>query len=923
MLTLLAAALAIAAAVLLGRLPPPTRPADRTTWQRRGLVALLLLLPLIHAALVLAGSRERLRMLRFDYIGKQLSFGDGQPITAGGSPAGADEVEDLYARALPPRSLQLLPPTPGGDGEDAAPATPGAARLVLTSPGPAVMVDGALLNSVELADGDEIVVDRPGGEPVFLTYGGGKVLLGDREVALRGLLGRLFGGNGRVYDLASMGLALGTDLGGVFSFLRHPGVLGPWQLVIRSDEVTVERGGEIVGRFVEEHPIPAQLDLDLGVVSNGSLRRQRRDRLLIGAGSLGKDGDDTSQNRVEVRFAEPRIWTVTVPPEEPQVSLALTVPSTFARHEMIELPEPSSRFRGLSAVYEYERGSDTATLSYFGDRQTVVPGDVYALGLGDNRLLLRLQRSGFPYQLLLDLALFALFFAVFLGRGLVAHAGLAAVVGPLGLLLGHRLLFSYKVATQPPDFSFEPMQEARLALWLLPAMQLTAWTAAWWLRRPVAKVPERFGEALRSMAWPLAGLAVAAGGCWAVAGAGRRALPLVPLLLAGVLILGVLLLVRWQKARDALGRVQDEGFPVRPVWLVGFGVALLVVRWIAAQVGMPETLRLPMVGFRLLWTVVQLPLAAAVVGIAIHYLVHRTRVRTWLVGLLATWAFLGLAFLGVGLAVSDTGLFLAHALAPFVALLALVSIPWMWTQLPSWQRLGLAVLPALPLLAVLVVNAYPEVLIRLVGWGSQAARTEAAGVSPVRDSASQLGANRAQQLFRLYMLASPQRLSESGLIASERVAIHYATLQSYADEGGFWGKGYLASKLPRHLGITYLSDLVPMVFVLPDFGKLGLLAIAVLYLALLVAVPLTAPAVGEEEPSATAVGSQGLYMALAALLSVAVPSLYMILANLNLVLFTGKNLSLLSLNSLSDVLQGGVLVALAVLGLGLRRGVTA
>jgi hypothetical protein len=173
------------------------------------------------------------------------------------------------------------------------------------------------------------------------------------------------------------------------------------------------------------------------------------------------------------------------------------------------------------------------------------------------------------------------------------------------------------------------------------------------------------------------------------------------------------------------------------------------------------------------------------------------------------------------------------------------------------------------------------------------------------------------------MLASPQRLSESGLIASERVAIHYATLQSYADEGGFAGKGYLASKLPRHLGTTYLSDLVPMVFVLPDFGKLGLLAIAALYLALLLAVPLTAAAVDADGGSGrSSIGAQGLYVALVALLSVAVPSLYMILANLNLVLFTGKNLSLLSLNSLSDVLQSGVLLALAVLGLGLERGVT-
>jgi hypothetical protein len=272
----------------------------------------------------------------------------------------------------------------------------------------------------------------------------------------------------------------------------------------------------------------------------------------------------------------------------------------------------------------------------------------------------------------------------------------------------------------------------------------------------------------------------------------------------------------------------------------------------------------------------------------------------------------------VGLAVGDTGLFLAHGLAALVGLLVLVTVPWAWAATARWKRLALAVLPMLPLLGVVWVNVYPETLIRIVGWGQNApAETETETAAPVRDTAAQLGARRAQQLFRLYMLASPQQLSEGGLIASERVAVHYATLQSYADEGGGWGKGYLASQLPRHLGVTYLSDLVPMVFVLADFGKVGLAGLALVYLVLLAAVPLTARAVAPDDPFR----AQGLYVALVALLAVALPSLYMILANLNLVLFTGKNLALLSLSSLSDVIQTGGLLALAVVGLGLQRRV--
>jgi hypothetical protein len=45
----------------------------------------------------------------------------------------------------------------------------------------------------------------------------------------------------------------------------------------------------------------------------------------------------------------------------------------------------------------------------------------------------------------------------------------------------------------------------------------------------------------------------------------------------------------------------------------------------------------------------------------------------------------------------------------------------------------------------------------------------------------------------------------------------------------------------------------------------------------------------------------------------------MILANLNLVLFSGKNAPLLGLNSLSDALETGLVLAVAAAGLGLRR----
>jgi hypothetical protein len=711
-------------------------------------------------------------------------------------------------------------------------------------------------------------------------------------------------------------------LAGVHSFLHRPDRFGPWHLLIRSKEVRIERAGTAVGTFVEEWPVPAVFDLSLEVVYvGGSLRSQRRDRILV------------RNDEVEVRFLQPRRWARAVPPGSSELPLALGVPSAFAREEMIELPEPSSRFRGLSALYRYDRSKDHATVTFLADEQKVRFGDLYALGTGKDRLLLLLDRRDFPRQILLDLALLSLFLAVFLLRGMASHAGLASIVGPVGLLLAHRLLFSHKAANQPPDFTLDAFEEARLALWLVPALLVFAWALAWLLRqptRPAAGVLQKSSAGrLAALGWPLAGLVIAAAGAFIVSSggtAGRRALALFPLLLGAILTFAHIL-ARRPRVASALGRIQRDGFPWRPGWIALVGVVVFLFRWGAHALGMPETLRLPLSDFRLLWTVLQLPLCAAAVGLTLESLWRREtaheagspegseppgrwrrivrRLPPWLAGLIAFYFFLAFAFLAVAVVVGDTGLVLVHVLAPVVSLLLLAAAPPIRGRRLA-SRIAVGALAALPLLAVIGVNAFPGVLVRVVGWGPE---------TPVIERATQLSSTRAQQMFRLYMLANPNLLSEVGLDPAERVAIQFSTLQSYARRGGWMGRGYLGEELPRHLGITYLSDLVPMIFVLPEFGRLGLFGLALLYLLSLIAVPLTARVQDDRDRLA----QQGLFIGLAALLAFALPSLYMLLANLNLVLFTGKNMSLLSLNSLSDVLESGILLGLAIVGLGLRR----
>jgi hypothetical protein len=223
-------------------------------------------------------------------------------------------------------------------------------------------------------------------------------------------------------------------------------------------------------------------------------------------------------------------------------------------------------------------------------------------------------------------------------------------------------------------------------------------------------------------------------------------------------------------------------------------------------------------------------------------------------------------------------------------------------------------LTCLPMLSVLALNAQPGWMVALVGWGHDN-NSNATETQQVVDRAAQLSSTRAQQLFRLYMLDKPEELTDIGLRPSEQVAIHYETLKSYAAAAGWGGGGYASSRLPRHLGITYLSDLMPMVFVLADFGLAGILGLTLIYLGLLALVAFSNRPYGNLDP----LSRQGSWIATLAVLAVSLPSLYMILANLNLVLFTGKNCNLLSLNSTSDVLESAFLLALAAFGIGLRR----
>jgi hypothetical protein len=199
-------------------------------------------------------------------------------------------------------------------------------------------------------------------------------------------------------------------------------------------------------------------------------------------------------------------------------------------------------------------------------------------------------------------------------------------------------------------------------------------------------------------------------------------------------------------------------------------------------------------------------------------------------------------------------------------------------------------------------------------WSLSAANVHAAGDPAVDDRAalSILGAaagiddNRA----RLLQLLAPERLTAVGAASTENLRVLAAHLSDYTSP--VLGRGYMKNApLGAIVAPVHLSDNVSAVHLMSDFGRVS----AAAYLALLAALvagcaKLTRDAGSDWRRLA------GL-LALSVLFGVAA---YVILANLQLVLFTGRNVYLMAAASGSDLLEGLTLFALAFFGLaGLRE----
>lgn len=454
------------------------------------------------------------------------------------------------------------------------------------------------------------------------------------------------------------------------------------------------------------------------------------------------------------------------------------------------------------------------------------------------------------------------------------------ILSLLQLLLALRLLIGLAAAQADPSLDWrEILGDAALAYAAVPATLLT------WAR---AGEPRKRGDLALDLAPPSAAIVTLT---WT----------------HHLSVLSLLLLVAWGSAvlwratRMSLKRAAT-GSGSRPdrasddpgaSWR--FGVLLLafvlIVRLAAGAIGWKERIDLGVTVLAI--SVAYTPLI--LIGFGRLLAASEVRPAGWLRPI-AFWTLLALATFIVPFTVRDSGY--ALMFLPIAGVAAALAWRRRVTRLP-WSAPAAAAMVALLVLPIL--GAVGAASADRLAQTDQMAR----GLSDEQALATlDRQAKASQNLLRLYLIAAPEALSADVSTEAEALKVWSAQLSDYT--GSLFGRGYLSPAKLTALRPVQATDNLTAVHLMSPFGRLA----TGLLLALLAGAAIAVWAL-IRTPSLDARRATGL-LALWCLFGAAA---YMTLANLQLVPFTGRNAYLLAPTSGSDLLEGVILVALAVWGL--------
>ncbi len=266
-------------------------------------------------------------------------------------------------------------------------------------------------------------------------------------------------------------------------------------------------------------------------------------------------------------------------------------------------------------------------------------------------------------------------------------------------------------------------------------------------------------------------------------------------------------------------------------------------------------------------------------------------------GVASFWVMLGVFFAAVPFLARDLGSILIFSLPP----LLLFALPFF--ERPS-VRTSLLFLP----LAVAVL--FYALLPAIPNWRPLPTYAEAREDPAKAEELIEKKVAVKRNDLRFWSRLAPEELKRVGTTEAEGFLTVMENLRAYAARGPF-GRGYLAVPLSAPLTATHLNDNLSAVHLLGPFGWVGALALLLLFCGWIAASVAGAPAA----PDLSALAPRAAW-GLMLLWTLSIAALYMLSANVELLLFTGKNIYFLAASSLSDAVEGSLLVLLALWALG-------
>jgi hypothetical protein len=171
--------------------------------------------------------------------------------------------------------------------------------------------------------------------------------------------------------------------------------------------------------------------------------------------------------------------------------------------------------------------------------------------------------------------------------------------------------------------------------------------------------------------------------------------------------------------------------------------------------------------------------------------------------------------------------------------------------------------------------------------------------------------HKTQNILRIWYSVRPDDAGDFATSSAQNLGAAMAHLHDYGAcpdskwPGCLKGHGFLAVPRPTVLAPYQLNDNVTAIHLIAPFGRAG--AAAFLLLLAAAALLYTRAALGRHETP-----SPLLLAGIAAMWTIFGAALYMMLANLEVLPFTGKNVYFLAAASGSDLLEGAILIALAM-----------